>query len=612
MKVEKKALGIIAVCLLLGGLIVSDAAPFLRGPAVNTAEWFWPYAPRFVGGWWTAVLLAGALVLVVLAWQKTGRSLFLPLLILLTFALQIALVDPQRPLAELIDRTLSAQTSGYFEVAANTSDLNTLLRTYPQAMPDFPSEHPRTHPPGLLVAHWLTIRLLNHLPRLSQIIAAQVWPLRCTDLWLYAQPPAAVAALGVWAMLPALLGALTLWPLWGLASRLLEESAARLAVAFAATLPALLIFTPNSVQIDAFLAVTAVYCLHRALQEQKNRWFIVSGVALSLATFVSLGNAALVIPMGLYALFFPSARITLRQILLLGVASASVWLVYGLGWGVPPWSIARVGLAQHYSLVTAHRRYGWWLAYNWLDVVLFAGLPLCVGFVASLRQAGGLVWRLSTAVALLLLLLDVSGSARGEVGRLWLFLMPFLALGAAAYWGQMGRDGAWLMAAQLGLTLAIAIAWQPIRAVIVVAERPLLPAPSQPQTSLEAGFVEAGQTAPALSLTGYTLTTTETTVDVALFWQAAHPAQRPYTVFTHLVNANGDLVAQQDNWPLNGRWPPSCWQAGERLADPYSLTLPPDLPAGEYRLLVGWYEGENRLTSNGRTELLLQTLSFAP
>ncbi len=49
-------------------------------------------------------------------------------------------------------------------------------------------------------------------------------------------------------------------------------------------------------------------------------------------------------------------------------------------------------------------------------------------------------------------------------------------------------------------------------------------------------------------------------------------------------------MAQQDSWPANGQWPPTCWTAGQPVVDPRQLTLPPDLPPGPYTLITGWYD----------------------
>ncbi len=83
---------------------------------------------------------------------------------------------------------------------------------------------------------------------------------------------------------------------------------------------------------------------------------------------------------------------------------------------------------------------------------------------------------------------------------------------------------------------------------------------------------------------------------VVLYWQGASPVGESYTVFTHLVGADGKLVAQQDNLPVTGLAPTDSWQAGTLIRDPYWLTLPEDTPPGDYQLLVGLYTADGRRT----------------
>jgi hypothetical protein len=40
---------------------------------------------------------------------------------------------------------------------------------------------------------------------------------------------------------------------------------------------------------------------------------------------------------------------------------------------------------------------------------------------------------------------------------------------------------------------------------------------------------------------------------------------------------------------MNGTYPTTLWQPGEFVHDVYTLSLPPDLPAGDYVLEVGLY-----------------------
>ncbi|MBK9054211.1 MAG: hypothetical protein IPL78_25855 [Chloroflexi bacterium] len=251
-----------------------------------------------------------------------------------------------------------------------------------------------------------------------------------------------------------------------------------------------------------------------------------AGLLLSLTTFFSLGNGALLIVLVVFALFHPHLKssivnrqskiVHLKWLLWFAIGLASIWLIYWLGWGVPLWSVARVGLQQHYELVTSLRRYDWWVVYNLVDLLIFAGPIVVVGFAAAclttirrlilpqvatteltnspnLRQDTGLI----LALALLILALDLSGSARGEVGRLWLFFMPLLAVVSA---GQLVSLSAFqfvslsanqppkletrnsklktlplLLAAHLILVLSLGAWWNRLRRVIVVSARPEMP-----------------------------------------------------------------------------------------------------------------------------------------
>jgi hypothetical protein len=79
------------------------------------------------------------------------------------------------------------------------------------------------------------------------------------------------------------------------------------------------------------------------------------------------------------------------------------------------------------------------------------------------------------------------------------------------------------------------------------------------------------------------------TVHLVLEWEATQAMDEAYKVFVHLLGANGLPFAQQDNEPLNGTYPTTRWQQGERVSDPYAIALPADLSPGEYRVEVGLY-----------------------
>ncbi len=78
-------------------------------------------------------------------------------------------------------------------------------------------------------------------------------------------------------------------------------------------------------------------------------------------------------------------------------------------------------------------------------------------------------------------------------------------------------------------------------------------------------------------------------IQLTLYWQSLAPVSRPYTIFTHLLDASGQIRAQQDQQPQAGRLPTTDWLPGDIIRDEYTLTLSPDAPPGEYLLEVGMY-----------------------
>lgn len=112
-----------------------------------------------------------------------------------------------------------------------------------------------------------------------------------------------------------------------------------------------------------------------------------------------------------------------------------------------------------------------------------------------------------------------------------------------------------------------------------------LPEPSQP--------VAQGNLGDMVRLVGYDLSPADVAagagLPLTLTWQCLAAMDADYTVFVHLVGEDKRPLAQTDGQPLGGTYPTSYWHAGERLADPYILEIPSDVPPGEYELLAGMY-----------------------
>lgn len=76
---------------------------------------------------------------------------------------------------------------------------------------------------------------------------------------------------------------------------------------------------------------------------------------------------------------------------------------------------------------------------------------------------------------------------------------------------------------------------------------------------------------------------------ITLYWDAMEPDGQEYTVFVHMLNESGQLIAQADAPPQANTYPTSIWASGEQIRDQHILLLPANLPDGVYHVLVGLY-----------------------
>ena len=79
------------------------------------------------------------------------------------------------------------------------------------------------------------------------------------------------------------------------------------------------------------------------------------------------------------------------------------------------------------------------------------------------------------------------------------------------------------------------------------------------------------------------------TVRLVLYWRAERQMDEDYTVFVHLVDADGRISGQQDSVPEGGFYRTSFWDVGEVVRDEHELTIDADAIPGEHRIEVGMY-----------------------
>ncbi|MDF1512748.1 MAG: hypothetical protein P1S60_02945 [Anaerolineae bacterium] len=242
------------------------------------------------------------------------------------------------------------------------------------------------------------------------------------------------------------------------------------------------------------------------------------------------------------------------------------------------------------------REYTTWLFYHLYDFFAFLGIPvsllLGIGMVYSLRSG----WRETQAAVPLgfglgMLLLDLSGTARGVVARVWLFLTPFAVMGAAYGLVKLSRK-TWQGLLMMGLLASQLLVFNTFLRVVTtgITDPPAYSsgAPSGAHVNAVSALFK-----DELFLIGYRLNPQDpipgSPLHVTLIWRGAKQMTTPYTVFVHLVDENGYMVTAHDTMPQNDLAPTTCWTSGDIVTDTHSLTLPENLKPGRYTLLTGLY-----------------------
>jgi hypothetical protein len=482
----------ILASLLVLVSIPFDLIPLLRGPAPYPPEWEWAFRPEGPARpLLTAALVAlGLLALLGLSGGARARrhraAAFRSLVagaVLLGAGLQIALLarEPGPPLRTLLARTRSRTITSYHTVAISPEarDPVSFLRQHADRLPALAAsaKHAGTHPPGPVLYYRAALALCEVSPRLTDgLLAVAGVPDREFP------PPAtrearAGALLG--ALLLGVLGALTAWPLAHLARALGVESlaAGRLAVLWS-LLPGPALMVPQFDQALALPVVGATTLLLSAAARPGSGASVLraalAGAIGGVALFTSYGAAAFLAVGGVAALAAGcGARTVLgRSAVLAALATATTSLIaFGLPalLGHHPVRAALTALSIHRDAYTAPRSYALWLLFNPLDLALFLGVPVAVAGIRllreTLRRTRGRTalapidrFRLATwgGVALLLAL----GVTRGEVGRLWIPLMPLLLVSSLGGSDGPDRKDALLAGALLAaLTLVIGSYW---------------------------------------------------------------------------------------------------------------------------------------------------------
>jgi hypothetical protein len=361
--------------------------------------------------------------------------------------------------------------------AAGIIDLARTLRDWPQFMVASTafSTHMGISPPGMVLVYYAASSAMGRVPPLATALQEPVRGLLCQYISGYSSGDYASAWLGI---LMPVWGALTIVPLYGLGRQVFGETAARWSILWWALVPSFLMFTPLPNVLYPLPSLIVIAMLWRGLRKDQVGWVLAAGVLMSVLTFITFTFLPLLLLAGLLTLGVywlklrqgvtpaPQWYWPLLMGLVLGIGLSSVWLIFYAAGGSGFWSIWQTAEQAHVAL---DRPYWPWLALHLNDFFMFSGWTMALlaivaawSAIRSVRSPRGPTEAdvMILALGLTVVVLDLSGTLRGESGRILLFLTPWLLL-AAAYTLREDARGGWVVTGtQAVLTIVVVMCLQ--------------------------------------------------------------------------------------------------------------------------------------------------------
>ncbi len=488
------------------------------------------------------------------------------------------------PLFLLFTRSASRLTGGFQYALALSGNMDVTLRDWPAFVKDYRAAtiNPggvSLSPPGLVILYYGFEQFFQAFPLLGDLFGGTVRPLECQNLTMMSWSNTVLASAWFQMFMP-LWAALGVAPLYKLVKLLMDRERARLAVVLWPLVPGMAIFTPRFNVFYATMTVVMLLILWRGLLLNRPWQIVLSGFIVSMAVFFNLSAVPLGLLGGLIILghrLLPrpaSLRPVIRDLIAFGLGSASVWVIYWVLTGLSPVTIIRTGMNYHTVL---NRPYFPWLFMHTYDTFLFVGVPITVLVlwrIGRLRRAirgpitpGDVM---AGAGALALIIMVLSGTARGETGRVWLFFAPVWILLAADLLGE------WKQRERLSFMVAQGLCMLCMAAVLRANFTELTMPPSPAEAAGSPTFpydVPFKRGDDRVTLVGVSVESAPTQVTLHLYWEANAWVQRPYVLSLAVVGPDG-VARDPINWnPEGWNYPPSCWKPGHTFVDTVQIPV---------------------------------------
>ena len=445
----------LVVSVFLFTQAMSEKPRFRLGVA---GQWTWrydhsPYADRAL------MCFAAAALLGVLCHRTRDRmyelnggrlTTFLLLAVVLCFSLQASFAYLSRSgFGQGVFWMATPKANVDFAEACRTNTVRDLLIEAQNADRPF-RIHISTHPPGPTLFYLFQKRAWEMAPDLATTfvnLAENVLPYAVesrqeAEQSVLSRPLTEVELATLYSSILLLWFAIALGvvPLYFWAADLFGPAVAIPAVGLYALTPSFLLFNPMTDQLYVLLALAILSSYHLGLARRDQGQLVFAGLLTWVAFQFSLAFVVvlflLAVNLGLEMLIERRPMEILRLLAWPAGAFVSLTLVclvlpYNC---LVVWKLC-VANNAHFN---TERTYWPWVAFNLLDFAMFVGLPVAVLFLrgvanAIVRRSLDAPWRFIVALVVTVLVLDLSGTNRGEIARLWMFLMPVTVAIAARF-----------------------------------------------------------------------------------------------------------------------------------------------------------------------------------
>lgn len=635
-------------------------AGLLLALALNITEWLrggfgWRWGYIRVPVVYTLVLGAVIIGYLVLMWVLQNRRLWMLFTGVIigsaVIAYGAAYVRDGDALFTMLVRTLSAGATAPHPVGVwlNSPEAETLWRDWSMLMPNLP-RHVALSPPGAPMWYALLETIFNALPiSLSESLRAPLYPYQCQVYTFIEYTPAewAIAWFGI--LMPLIAGFIVI-PLFAVAKTFFNDQHARRIIIAWGLVPNIALWGGSWNTLYPLFAIASFLYLHlgivhgvsNGLRHRKTmRHLYISGLWAGVASFINFAFMPMFLLFGLYTLMtaflgakpVKSSRLFFAEIvgIIFGIGMLTIWLIYWLFTRETPLEILNMALGGHLDL---ERNYWFWVVMHVWDWVLFAGIMWALLSIYGIirgyltrqkRQPIPPILILSGALWLTVIITTFSNTARGETGRVWSWMAPFLLL--SAYDGLMrlvnnpkerhlSQAESWWV-----------VHWLQALSIIILAsylsvfntELPLPATRPQPIADMiiaDATFIRSTDNA-SFTLTGWRgeydpdqnalilwLNWTNDQQIYDALWFGATPVSPDGTAGDMVLWQPGQFIPNPDNPELDMRYPTTCWSPNMTpLGDKVIIPLPENPELGEWWVSIAIFGDkggtEGRLVVNG-------------